>query len=126
MLTLTLTHATLYFRFFFLYSDNFAFEFSLNLIFNLFIIPVLFLLAKDLNAVFFLSVRVSTELRYRKQPWGLVKGFIERNFWSGIEENFRHLGKLKCGLFACLHSENHKSVYVCLLFGNDTFELDIQ
>ncbi|XP_070825869.1 protein Aster-B isoform X5 [Chaetodon trifascialis] len=36
-------------------------------------------------------LRVSTELRYRKQPWGLVKGFIERNFWSGIEENFRHL-----------------------------------
>lgn len=39
--------------------------------------------------------RVSTELRYRKQPWGLVKGFIERNFWSGIEDNFRHLGKLQ-------------------------------
>lgn len=37
--------------------------------------------------------RVSTELRYRKQPWGLVKGFIERNFWSGIEDNFRHLGE---------------------------------
>lgn len=37
--------------------------------------------------------RVSTELRYRKQPWGLVKGFIERNFWSGIEDNFRHLGQ---------------------------------
>uniref|UniRef100_A0A3P8UND3 GRAM domain containing 1B n=1 Tax=Cynoglossus semilaevis TaxID=244447 RepID=A0A3P8UND3_CYNSE len=38
-------------------------------------------------------LRVSTELRYRKQPWGLVKGFIEKNFWSGLEENFRHLGK---------------------------------
>lgn len=48
---------------------------------------------------FFLSHRVSTELRYRKQPWGLVKGFIEKNFWSGLEENFRHLGKLKCSLF---------------------------
>lgn len=45
---------------------------------------------------FCLSLRVSTELRYRKQPWGLVKGFIEKNFWSGLEENFRHLGKLKC------------------------------
>lgn len=43
----------------------------------------------------FLSLRVSTELRYRKQPWGLVKGFIEKNFWSGLEENFRHLGKLQ-------------------------------
>lgn len=39
-----------------------------------------------------LSCRVSTELRYRKQPWGLVKGFIERNFWSGLDEYFRHLG----------------------------------
>ncbi|XP_074497634.1 protein Aster-B isoform X6 [Sebastes fasciatus] len=36
-------------------------------------------------------LRVSTELCYRKQPWGLVKGFIEKNFWSGLEENFRHL-----------------------------------
>lgn len=37
--------------------------------------------------------RVSTELRYRKQPWGLVKSFIEKNFWSGLEDYFRHLGK---------------------------------
>ncbi|XP_075402850.1 protein Aster-B isoform X1 [Tenrec ecaudatus] len=36
-------------------------------------------------------LRVSTELRYRKQPWGLVKSFIEKNFWSGLEEYFRHL-----------------------------------
>ncbi|XP_035240879.1 protein Aster-B isoform X10 [Anguilla anguilla] len=36
-------------------------------------------------------LRISTELRYRKQPWGLVKGFIEKNFWSGLDENFRHL-----------------------------------
>ncbi|XP_056141138.1 protein Aster-B-like [Lampris incognitus] len=36
-------------------------------------------------------LRVSTELRYRKQPWGLVKGFIERNFWSGLDEYFRNL-----------------------------------
>ncbi|KAL0973299.1 hypothetical protein UPYG_G00201600 [Umbra pygmaea] len=36
-------------------------------------------------------LRVSTELRYRKQPWGLVKGFIEKNFWSGLDENFHHL-----------------------------------
>lgn len=40
--------------------------------------------------------RVSAELRYRKQPWGLVKGFIERNFWSGLDEYFRYLGE--CGL----------------------------
>ena len=42
----------------------------------------------------FVTCRVSTELRYRKQPWGLVKGFIERNFWSGLDEYFRHLGQL--------------------------------
>lgn len=36
-------------------------------------------------------LRVSTELRYRKQPWGLVKSFIERNFWSGLDEYFKHL-----------------------------------
>ncbi|KAJ8368904.1 hypothetical protein SKAU_G00089320 [Synaphobranchus kaupii] len=36
-------------------------------------------------------LRVSTELCYRKQPWGLVKGFIEKNFWSGLDQNFRHL-----------------------------------
>lgn len=45
----------------------------------------------------FLSSRVSTELRYRKQPWGLVKGFIEKNFWSGLDENFRQLGKMCSG-----------------------------
>lgn len=39
------------------------------------------------------SKRVSAELRYKKQPWGLVKGFIERNFWSGLDEYFRYLGK---------------------------------
>lgn len=45
---------------------------------------------------------MSTELRYRKQPWGLVKGFIERNFWSGIEDNFRHLGE-SCLIAHWLH-----------------------
>ncbi|XP_030650275.1 protein Aster-B isoform X1 [Chanos chanos] len=47
-------------------------------------------------------LRVSTELRYRKQPWGLVKGFIEKNFWSGLDENFRslelELAKMTTGL----------------------------
>ncbi|MEE6485286.1 hypothetical protein FKM82_014236 [Ascaphus truei] len=36
-------------------------------------------------------LRISTELRYRKQPWGLVKTFIEKNFWSGLDEYFHHL-----------------------------------
>lgn len=48
--------------------------------------------AADLLSGLFL--RVSTELRYRKQPWGLVKTFIEKNFWSGLEDYFRHLGEL--------------------------------
>ncbi|XP_075927366.1 protein Aster-B-like isoform X3 [Petromyzon marinus] len=36
-------------------------------------------------------LRVSSEIRYRKQPWGLVKTFIERNTWNGIDDYFRHL-----------------------------------
>ncbi|XP_058865108.1 protein Aster-A-like isoform X2 [Acipenser ruthenus] len=36
-------------------------------------------------------LRVSSDIRYRKQPWNLVKVLIEKNTWSGIEEHFRHL-----------------------------------
>ncbi|XP_008330784.2 GRAM domain-containing protein 1B-like isoform X3 [Cynoglossus semilaevis] len=36
-------------------------------------------------------LRVSTQLQYRKQLWGLVKGFIERNCWSSFDDYFRHL-----------------------------------
>ncbi|TEA42662.1 hypothetical protein DBR06_SOUSAS1610168, partial [Sousa chinensis] len=36
-------------------------------------------------------LRVSSEIRYRKQPWSLVKSLIEKNSWSGIEEYFHHL-----------------------------------
>ncbi|XP_063762547.1 protein Aster-B isoform X5 [Eleginops maclovinus] len=52
-------------------------------------------------------LRVSTELRYRKQPWGLVKGFIEKNFWSGLEENFRHL-ELELSKLEDLLTESHQ------------------
>lgn len=48
-----------------------------------------------------LFLRVSTELRYRKQPWGLVKTFIEKNFWSGLDDYFRHLGGCCVGWPAC-------------------------
>ncbi|KAH0631355.1 hypothetical protein JD844_005647 [Phrynosoma platyrhinos] len=34
---------------------------------------------------------VSSEIRYRKQPWNLVKTLIEKNAWSGVEEYFQHL-----------------------------------
>nr|XP_043898359.1 protein Aster-B-like isoform X1 [Solea senegalensis] len=36
-------------------------------------------------------LRVSTEVHYRKQPWGIVKGFIERNCWSSLDDYFRNL-----------------------------------
>ncbi|XP_061734746.1 protein Aster-B isoform X5 [Nerophis ophidion] len=52
-------------------------------------------------------LRVSTELRFRKQPWGLVKGFIEKNFWSGLEENFRHL-ELELSKLEDILTESHQ------------------
>ncbi|XP_051765345.1 protein Aster-B isoform X13 [Ctenopharyngodon idella] len=52
-------------------------------------------------------LRVSAELRYRKQPWGLVKGFIERNFWSGLDEYFRYL-ELELNKVQLVLSEPHK------------------
>lgn len=36
-------------------------------------------------------LRVYTDVKYRKQPWGLVKSFITKNSWSGIEDYFRQL-----------------------------------
>ncbi|XP_072309451.1 protein Aster-B isoform X9 [Eucyclogobius newberryi] len=52
-------------------------------------------------------LRISTELRYRKQPWGLVKGFIEKNFWSGLEENFRQL-ELELSKLEEIMTESHQ------------------
>ncbi|XP_067399039.1 LOW QUALITY PROTEIN: protein Aster-A [Emydura macquarii macquarii] len=37
-------------------------------------------------------LRVSSEIRYRKQPWNLVRALIEKNTWNGVEEYFQHLG----------------------------------
>lgn len=36
-------------------------------------------------------LRVYTDVKYKKQPWGLIKSFISKNSWSGIEDYFRHL-----------------------------------
>ncbi|XP_036377252.1 protein Aster-C [Megalops cyprinoides] len=36
-------------------------------------------------------LRVYTDVKYKKQPWGLVKSFITKNSWSGLEDYFRHL-----------------------------------
>lgn len=41
------------------------------------------------------ATRVYTNVKYKKQPWGLVKSFITKNSWSSIEDNFRQLGKKK-------------------------------
>ncbi|XP_078481799.1 protein Aster-B isoform X5 [Ciona intestinalis] len=37
------------------------------------------------------ELRVSAQLVFNKTPWGLVKNFIEKNCYSGIEENFQML-----------------------------------
>uniref|UniRef100_A0A8C1UWD0 GRAM domain containing 1Bb n=1 Tax=Cyprinus carpio TaxID=7962 RepID=A0A8C1UWD0_CYPCA len=52
-------------------------------------------------------LRVSTELRFRKQPWALVKGFIEKNFWSGLDENFKSL-ELELGKMEDAVMESHR------------------
>uniref|UniRef100_A0AAV2L3M2 VASt domain-containing protein n=1 Tax=Knipowitschia caucasica TaxID=637954 RepID=A0AAV2L3M2_KNICA len=36
-------------------------------------------------------LRVYTDVKYKKQPWGLIKSFITKNSWSGIQDNFRQL-----------------------------------
>ncbi|KAM6144795.1 LOW QUALITY PROTEIN: protein Aster-C [Phoenicopterus ruber ruber] len=36
-------------------------------------------------------LRVSAEVKYKKQPWGLVKSVIEKNTWGRIQENFNQL-----------------------------------
>ncbi|XP_078591949.1 protein Aster-B-like isoform X7 [Branchiostoma floridae x Branchiostoma japonicum] len=38
-------------------------------------------------------LRVSSEIKYRKTVWGLVKNIIEKNAGHGILENFKHLGR---------------------------------
>ncbi|XP_077409976.1 protein Aster-C [Vanacampus margaritifer] len=36
-------------------------------------------------------LKVYTDVKYKKHPWGLVKSFITKNSWSGIEDYFRQL-----------------------------------
>lgn len=36
-------------------------------------------------------LRVSTDLKYKKQPWALVKSLIEKNSWSSLEDYFKQL-----------------------------------
>ncbi|KAJ7320285.1 hypothetical protein JRQ81_019796 [Phrynocephalus forsythii] len=37
------------------------------------------------------NLRISADVKYKKQPWGLVKTLIEKNTWSRIQENFKQL-----------------------------------
>ncbi|XP_072849929.2 protein Aster-C isoform X2 [Pogona vitticeps] len=37
------------------------------------------------------KLRISADVKYKKQPWGLVKTLIEKNTWSRIQENFKQL-----------------------------------
>ncbi|XP_067107693.1 protein Aster-C isoform X1 [Osmerus mordax] len=36
-------------------------------------------------------LRIDTDVKYRKEPWSLVKSFITKNSWSGLEDYFKHL-----------------------------------
>ncbi|XP_070606048.1 protein Aster-C isoform X2 [Erythrolamprus reginae] len=36
-------------------------------------------------------LRISSDVKYKKQPWGFVKNIIEKNTWGGIKENFKQL-----------------------------------
>ncbi|XP_044526022.1 protein Aster-C [Gracilinanus agilis] len=36
-------------------------------------------------------LRVSSDVKYRKQPWGLVKALIEKNSWGSLEDYFKQL-----------------------------------
>lgn len=37
------------------------------------------------------SIHVTAQLKFKKNVWGLVKGMIERNVWSGLEDFFSQL-----------------------------------
>ncbi|XP_039288005.1 protein Aster-C isoform X2 [Nilaparvata lugens] len=39
------------------------------------------------------SVSVHTRITYKKSVWGLIKSFIEKNVWAGVEDTFNHLLK---------------------------------
>jgi len=35
---------------------------------------------------------VVSEIKYRKTPWGIVKSFLEKNCWAGLEDHYLALG----------------------------------
>lgn len=36
-------------------------------------------------------LRVSTDLKYKKQPWAIIKSLIEKNSWSSLADYFKQL-----------------------------------
>ncbi|KAL8190861.1 UNVERIFIED_CONTAM: hypothetical protein K2H54_062903 [Gekko kuhli] len=36
-------------------------------------------------------LRISSDVKYKKQPWGFVKSIIEKNTWGGLQESYKHL-----------------------------------
>lgn len=56
-----------------------------------------------------LFIRVSAEVKYKKQPWGLVKSVIEKNTWGGIQENFKQLGEA----FSSFYWRGYLFSFVC-------------
>lgn len=44
-------------------------------------------------SIFFCFVRVYSDVKYSKPTFGLIKTFITKNSWSGIEDYFRQLGE---------------------------------
>lgn len=39
------------------------------------------------------ELRVSAGIKFLKDPWGMVKNFIEKNAYAGIDDNFKQLGR---------------------------------
>lgn len=67
--------------------------------------------------------RIYTDVKYKKQPWGLVKSFITKNSWSGLEDYFKHLGwyndfflTLPNLLFSLFWKIYWKSSFYCSLY----------
>lgn len=61
-----------------------------------------------------LFLRVSAEVKYKKQPWGLVKSVIEKNTWGGIQENFKQLGEAFSSLWWSKEATSPMHVFICV------------
>ena len=69
--------------------ESFRLSTEYNLIFNG---NINILKSSPLNKYYPYPIRISTDLKYRKQPWAIVKSLIEKNSWSSLEDYFKQLG----------------------------------